>query len=237
VSYHTSPYFTGADIVFFFAWMPFIVAGGGTRLSLDGVIAGRVAQEKGEPSPELVPIPFATVQRLCGNYSRGKCKARSGLACDAGFCPVLLGEKAPIATPVVIGSVDRRTMVLGGAGRRRGRGGGVTRGRRRRRRRKVGEWGAPRRKIRPSNSPRSPVPTTTPTTTPTRTTRPTTKTTTTQTDWNDDAHDENNDDETDPHDGAHHDQHDRTRHPRYVARCRERGAGEPSREFQHSLER
>ena len=33
VSFHASPYFTGADIVFFFAWIPFIVAGGGTRLS------------------------------------------------------------------------------------------------------------------------------------------------------------------------------------------------------------
>src|ERR1019366_10624543 len=43
VSFHASPYFTGADIVFFFAWMPFIVAGGGTRLSIAGVIARRVA--------------------------------------------------------------------------------------------------------------------------------------------------------------------------------------------------
>lgn len=115
VSYHTSPYFTGADIVFFFAWMPFIVAGGGTRLSLDGVIARRAATEKGAPTPEIVPIPFATVQRLCGNYRHGTCTARAGLACDASYCPVLLGARAPVATPVAINSLDRRTVMLGAA--------------------------------------------------------------------------------------------------------------------------
>ena len=68
VSFHASPYFTGADIVFFFAWMPLIIAGGGTRLSLDAWIQRRVARKAGQPSPELVAIPFSTVQAICGNY-------------------------------------------------------------------------------------------------------------------------------------------------------------------------
>jgi len=42
VSLHTSPYYTGSDIVFVFAWMPFIVAGGGL-LSLDALVANVVA--------------------------------------------------------------------------------------------------------------------------------------------------------------------------------------------------
>jgi thiosulfate dehydrogenase [quinone] large subunit len=42
VSFHTSPYYTGSDIVFVFAWMPFIVAGPGL-LSLDALIANVVA--------------------------------------------------------------------------------------------------------------------------------------------------------------------------------------------------
>ena len=42
VSFHTSPYYTGSDIVFVFAWMPFIIAGGGL-LSLDALIANVVA--------------------------------------------------------------------------------------------------------------------------------------------------------------------------------------------------
>jgi thiosulfate dehydrogenase [quinone] large subunit len=42
VSFHTSPYYTGSDIVFVFAWMPFIIAGGGL-FSLDAVVANVVA--------------------------------------------------------------------------------------------------------------------------------------------------------------------------------------------------
>ncbi len=42
VSFHTSPYYTGSDIVFVFAWMPFIIAGGGL-LSLDALVANVVA--------------------------------------------------------------------------------------------------------------------------------------------------------------------------------------------------
>lgn len=41
VSFHTSPYYTGSDIVFVFAWMPLIIAGGGL-LSLDALIANVV---------------------------------------------------------------------------------------------------------------------------------------------------------------------------------------------------
>jgi thiosulfate dehydrogenase [quinone] large subunit len=115
ISFHASPYFTGADIVFFFAWMPFIVAGGGTRLSADAWIANRVAKKERVASPELVAIPFATVQRLCGNYHDGACAARAGLACDQAVCPVLLGDHAPLVTRVAIDSVDRRALVVGGA--------------------------------------------------------------------------------------------------------------------------
>jgi thiosulfate dehydrogenase [quinone] large subunit len=115
ISFHASPYFTGADIVFFFAWLPFVVAGGGTRLSLDAWIARGVATSEGDASPELVAIPFATVQRICGNYHEGACAARAGLPCDQAVCPVLLGERAPLVTRVEIDSVDRRALVVGGA--------------------------------------------------------------------------------------------------------------------------
>jgi thiosulfate dehydrogenase (quinone) large subunit len=113
VSFHASPYFTGADIVFFFAWMPFILSGAGTRLSADAMIAQRVAAKAGQPSPELVPIPFATVQAICGNYEEGHCSARGGLACDAAVCPVLLGGRGPIVTRTALDAVDRRSVVVG----------------------------------------------------------------------------------------------------------------------------
>jgi thiosulfate dehydrogenase [quinone] large subunit len=114
VSFHASPYFTGADIVFLFAWFPFIIAGGGTRLSADAWIANRASKREGVASPELVAIPFATVRTICGNFHDGKCAARAGLDCDAAVCPVLLGDHAPIVTRVHIDAVDRRALVLGG---------------------------------------------------------------------------------------------------------------------------
>jgi thiosulfate dehydrogenase [quinone] large subunit len=115
VSFHASPYFTGADIVFFFAWMPLIVAGGGTRLSMDAMISKWVNKKAGVAPGEVVPIAFATVQSICGKYKNGACTARSNLACDAAVCPVLLGDRAPMTTRVEIDAVDRRTLVVGGA--------------------------------------------------------------------------------------------------------------------------
>jgi thiosulfate dehydrogenase [quinone] large subunit len=39
VSFHASPYYTGSDIVFVFAWTPLALAGAGSVLSLDAAIA------------------------------------------------------------------------------------------------------------------------------------------------------------------------------------------------------
>jgi thiosulfate dehydrogenase [quinone] large subunit len=115
VSFHASPYYTGADIVFVFAWLPFIIAGSGSRLSVDSWIAVRAAKIEHAPSPVLVSIPFVQVQHLCGHYSAGRCGAREGLACDAAVCPVLLGDRAPLVTRVALDAVDRRSLVLGSA--------------------------------------------------------------------------------------------------------------------------
>lgn len=114
VSFHASPFYTGADIVFFFAWLPFVLSGSGSRLSVDGWVALRAAKMEHAPAPGVVPIPFAQVQRLCGHYNKGRCSAREGLQCEAAVCPVLLGDRAPLVTRVALDRVDRRTMVLGG---------------------------------------------------------------------------------------------------------------------------
>jgi thiosulfate dehydrogenase [quinone] large subunit len=45
VSFHTSPYYTGADIVFVFAWTPLLLAGSGSVLSLDAAIADRADKQ------------------------------------------------------------------------------------------------------------------------------------------------------------------------------------------------
>ena len=66
-------------------------------------------------APELVALPFARVQALCGHFRAGRCAAREGLACNAAQCPVLLGPRAPLVTRVRLDAVDRRALVLGGA--------------------------------------------------------------------------------------------------------------------------
>jgi thiosulfate dehydrogenase (quinone) large subunit len=43
VSFHASPYYTGSDIVFVFAWIPMLVAGSGGVLSVDAFLAVRTA--------------------------------------------------------------------------------------------------------------------------------------------------------------------------------------------------
>jgi len=80
VSFHSAPYYTGADIVFAFAWTPLLLAGSGSVLSLDTAIArwadqragsrggaGRQAWRSGTPgsganrSGGLSPTPEARV--------------------------------------------------------------------------------------------------------------------------------------------------------------------------------
>ena len=47
VSFHSSPYYTGADIVFAFAWTPLLLAGAGPLLSADAAIAARARTRRG----------------------------------------------------------------------------------------------------------------------------------------------------------------------------------------------
>jgi thiosulfate dehydrogenase [quinone] large subunit len=48
VSFHSSPYYTGSDIVFVFAWTPLLLAGAGPLWSADAMIAARArAQARG----------------------------------------------------------------------------------------------------------------------------------------------------------------------------------------------
>jgi thiosulfate dehydrogenase [quinone] large subunit len=113
VSFHSSPYYTGADIVFLFAWIPLLLAGSGGVLSLDGVIAARVAAENRSGPPNVVPIRFELVQQICGNYDADTCAARGGQPCDVRRCPFLADDRGSL---VARGpdAVDRRTLVLGG---------------------------------------------------------------------------------------------------------------------------
>jgi len=114
VSFHSSPYYTGADIVFLFAWIPLLLAGSGGVLSLDAVIAGRVAAENKKGPPTMVPVRFELVQRVCGHYEKDMCTARGAEPCDVHGCPFLSDEMGGIVQRGP-DAVDRRTLVLGGS--------------------------------------------------------------------------------------------------------------------------
>ena len=124
VSFHSSPYYTGADIVFVFAWIPLILAGSGGVLSLDAVIAGRVAEEQNLGPQTFVPVRFFLIQKVCGQYEEEKdtCAAQRGRRCNVSGCPFLSADPAERARTVLqrgVDEVDRRTVVLGA--RRRSR--------------------------------------------------------------------------------------------------------------------
>ena len=112
-SFHSAPWFTGADLVFFFAWTPLIIAGSGTRLSMDATLARRAAHGAKVPDPELVVLPFVQVQQLCGHFEHGQCKVQHGAPCQPHGCPVLEGPRPSLLTRGITDHVDRRTVMLG----------------------------------------------------------------------------------------------------------------------------
>jgi thiosulfate dehydrogenase [quinone] large subunit len=113
VSFHSSPYYTGADIVFAFAWLSMIVGGAGGVLSVDAFLQHRALEENGESSAALVVVPFDVVQQVCGQFDSGCCAARGGRACEVAPCPFLKQGRQPLLARRP-DAVDRRTVVLRG---------------------------------------------------------------------------------------------------------------------------
>jgi thiosulfate dehydrogenase (quinone) large subunit len=112
VSFHTNPYYTGSDIVFVFAWLPLLIAGGG-QLSLDALAANFVAARHSRAAQVPVQLPFSTVQQICGSYERGLCTARHGEPCAPAHCPYLakqVGRPRPSAATTAV-DADRRRLV------------------------------------------------------------------------------------------------------------------------------
>jgi thiosulfate dehydrogenase [quinone] large subunit len=115
VSFHSSPYYTGSDIVFVFAWVPLLVAGAGGVLSLDAILRDVARARSGAAPATLVPVLFETVQKVCGVYDAGTCRALAGAPCAPAPCPYLhkgLGTAGLQAQ----GDIDRRSFTLHGIG-------------------------------------------------------------------------------------------------------------------------
>ena len=113
VSFHSHPYYTGADIVFVFAWTPLVLAGAGGVLSVDAVLDHRARRQIGAQPAAIVPVPFATVRRSCGSYEDGRCSAQDGAPCAPGPCPWLAQQPPPLRR-LDQAELDRRTFVAKG---------------------------------------------------------------------------------------------------------------------------
>jgi thiosulfate dehydrogenase [quinone] large subunit len=113
VSYHSHPYYTGSDIVFVFAWLPLVIAGAGDVLSADAVLAYRVRRGMGAEPQAVVPVDFAVVRRVCGQFEEGRCRARNGEPCAPGPCP-FLAQSPPATNRIDEAELDRRTVLAKG---------------------------------------------------------------------------------------------------------------------------
>ena len=114
VSFHSSPYYTGSDIVFLFAWTPLLIAGSGGVLSVDALLRDKQQAGVGAGVDAVVPVSFAIVQRVCGSYDAGACRAMQGAACRPAPCPYLVTARA--AVPAGPHDAGRRRLTLQGIG-------------------------------------------------------------------------------------------------------------------------
>ncbi|MDQ2816371.1 MAG: Rieske 2Fe-2S domain-containing protein [Actinomycetota bacterium] len=119
VSFHSAPYYTGADIVFAFAWTPLLLAGSGSTLSLDAAVknwasrqapaARRLARGSGAPAPEvrrrevvlggITTAAVAVVSLVVGGLAAGLGRLAGGTA----------GANGPSSLPSAIGPVPTAT--------------------------------------------------------------------------------------------------------------------------------
>jgi thiosulfate dehydrogenase (quinone) large subunit len=71
VSFHSSPYYTGADIVFAFAWTPLLLAGSASALSLDAAMAGRTGRPGTGRREVVVTAAVASASLAVGGLAAG----------------------------------------------------------------------------------------------------------------------------------------------------------------------
>ncbi len=111
VSWRTTPYYYGADIVFFFAWTVILAFGAANVLSVDGWLHQRARLGAGlKPLPALVSVEVPRLRELCGRDEA--CGLRPNGSCARQHCGVFpVGEHV---RPDVAADVDRRRLLLAG---------------------------------------------------------------------------------------------------------------------------
>jgi thiosulfate dehydrogenase [quinone] large subunit len=139
VSWSTTPYYYGADIVFVFAWLVMILFGSGGVLGMDAWLRNHARRGLGlGPEPATVSVAVPRLRSLC---ARG---AKCGLGTDGACarltgCPVFpVSEKLParqadalarrtvVAGVASVGGAGVLALILGGVTAAIGRGVGGT---------------------------------------------------------------------------------------------------------------
>lgn len=109
VSWNTTPYYYGSDIVFFFAWTVIAAFGAADVLSLDGLTRKRARVALGLPPPSAtVEVAALRLRDLCSRSEH--CGMRAAGACTRHNCPVF-----PVVErlrPDLASDLDRRTVLL-----------------------------------------------------------------------------------------------------------------------------
>ncbi len=109
-SWHTRPFFYGADLPFAVAWLVLLLAGDAGLPSLDRRLARRQRGLAGLGDDHEVAVPLDRVQQLCAAAaSQGGCRAAAGRACRGQQCPLTPRAPGPVAF-----DASRRTLLVRG---------------------------------------------------------------------------------------------------------------------------
>jgi thiosulfate dehydrogenase (quinone) large subunit len=113
VSFHSSPYYTGSDIVFVFAWIPLVLAGSGGVLALDAVVANLVHEAAGLAPETVVALP-AGVASQAADEPGARAPQRRGRGPGADGGHRLPAPAFPPTSRERQRLVDRRSFALKG---------------------------------------------------------------------------------------------------------------------------
>lgn len=110
VSWRTTPYYYGSDIVFCFAWTVIVAFGAGNVLSLDGWLVQRARDVmKLPPLSAVVAVEVPRLREICRQADT--CGLRPTGTCPRAECGIFPVRER--LRPVVAADVGRRQLVLG----------------------------------------------------------------------------------------------------------------------------
>lgn len=121
VSWNTVPYYYGADIVFLFAWTPFIAMGASGVVSLDALIAG----PRAVPRTEMAPT-HQMLERRAFLGVGGSAVLLAGVTAIAGRLRAGSGSAASVAAPAKQADPGRHSRRTGNHARTHRRPAGMT---------------------------------------------------------------------------------------------------------------